>query len=477
MSPGAASAQKVVEVDYDYLTSSFIDYGDADGDGVLERLGRFGVVYSYPEGSIPDPDDASRYCMPKSDGQYYRVVDGVAYYRVLPPDPESPSMMESYYPDDREPDFSEDGYDFFRITSWEEAELWLGSVYPDSDMARLLFVDGVLWTRHDSYMATETDDERLTWMKPNGSLIYIDGSEDAILVSSTYLIADFNADGRADVLYKVYDPATSGGNYSSDAVGWGIAYSDASGAYRIQQLDGINKDYSLSNAVVTDFNRDGRKDVFLFHSAGWAKAYEPLTLMQLADGAFTMQPLNVVTDPEEIAQAQFSDGGNGSFTNNSVNMSGMAGGEHGVSYAEAARMEAVDINMDGYPDLIDPNGNTFLSLPDGRYYSASIAGSVTVADVNGDGVKDLVVFDESMGDVTLNLSRGAAGFEPTVLFSNKNVTRVICRDLDGDRLSDILLLADTPSGQQYAYLVFFKNRGDGTFQKTERAISGKREFY
>ena len=477
LSPGAALAQKVVEVDYDYLTSSFIDYGDADGDGVLERLGRFGVVYSYPEGSIPDPDDASRYCMPKSDGQYYRVVDGVAYYRVLPPDPESPSMMESYYPDDREPDFSEDGYDFFRITSWEEAELWLGSVYPDSDMARLLFVDGVLWTRHDSYMATETDDERLTWMKPDGSLIYIDGSEDAILVSSTYLIADFNADGRADVLYKVYDPATSGGNYSSDAVGWGIAYSDASGAYRIQQLDGINKDYSLSNAVVTDFNRDGRKDVFLFHSAGWAKAYEPLTLMQLADGAFTMQPLNVVTDPEEIAQAQFSDGGNGSFTNNSVNMSGMAGGEHGVSYAEAARMEAVDINMDGYPDLIDPNGNTFLSLPDGRYYSASIAGSVTVADVNGDGVKDLVVFDESMGDVTLNLSRGAAGFEPTVLFSNKNVTRVICRDLDGDRLSDILLLADTPSGQQYAYLVFFKNRGDGTFQKTERAISGKREFY
>ena len=64
-----------------------------------------------------------------------------------------------------------------------------------------------------------------------------------------------------------------------------------------------------------------------------------------------------------------------------------------------------------------------------------------------------------------------------MLFSNNNVTDVICRDLDGDKLSDILLLADTPRGQQYAYLVFFKNRGDGTFQKTERAISGTREFY
>ena len=478
LSPGVASAQRVVEVDYRYLTSSFSHYGDADGDGVLERLGRFGKVYSYPEGSIPDPDDASRYFLPLGDDTYYRVVDGVAYYRVLPPDPTT--MMGSYYPSDRQPDFSEGGYDFFRITSWDDAKLWLGDAYRDPELKNYLFHDGILWWRSDSFRATATTDERLTWMKPDGSLIYIDGTENAILVSSTFLIADFNADGRADVLYAIYDPSTSGGNYSSDGVGWAVAYSDASGAsgaYRIQPLDGISKDYRMANAVVTDFNRDGRKDIFLFHSGGWAKAYEPFTLLQLADGTFTVQPLNVVTDPAEIAQAQFSDGGNGSFTNNSVNMSGMAGGEHGVSYAEAARMEAVDINMDGYPDLIDPEGNTFLSLPDGRYYSASIAGGVTVADFNGDGVKDLVVFDKNSGDVTLNLSRGAAGFEPTVLFSNNNVTDVICRDLDGDRLSDILLLANTPRSQQYAYLVFFKNRGDGTFQKTERAISGTREFY
>lgn len=62
-------------------------------------------------------------------------------------------------------------------------------------------------------------------------------------------------------------------------------------------------------------------------------------------------------------------------------------------------MEAVDVNMDGYPDLIDPDGNSFLSLPDGRYYSAGIAGSVTAADINGDGVKDMVVFDGGTGDV------------------------------------------------------------------------------
>ena len=219
--PGDVSAQRVIEVDYKYLTSSFSNYGDADGDGVLERLGRFGTVYSYPEGSMPDPDDASRYFLPLGDDTYYRVVDGVAYYRVLPPDPTT--MMGSYYPSDRQPDFSEGGYDFFRITSWDDAKLWLGDAYRDPELKNYLFHDGILWWRSDSFRATASTDERLTWMKPDGSLIYIDGTENAILVSSTFLIADFNADGRADVLYAIYDPSTSGGNYSSDGVGWAVA--------------------------------------------------------------------------------------------------------------------------------------------------------------------------------------------------------------------------------------------------------------
>lgn len=100
---------------------------------------------------------------------------------------------------------------------------------------------------------------------------------------------------------------------------------------------------------------------------------------------------------------------------------------------------------------------------------------MTAADINGDGVKDMVVFDGGTGDVVLNLSRGAAGYDETLLFSNKNISKVVCRDLDGDKLSDILLLADT-SGE-YDYLVFFRNCGDGTFKKTERAVKGERKFY
>lgn len=468
--PPELSAQRVIEVNPNYLSSKASEYGDADGDGILERIGRFGKVYNYPEGSIPDPDNEGYYLTPYSEGMYYSIVDGVGYYRCRKPDPNI--SMGSYYPQDREPDFSEGEYDFFRITSIDDVRLWFGSTMSMESLRNTVFTNGLLYTRSDNPV-TSTTDQRLTWIKPDGSLIYINGTENA--VETRMIIADFNADGRADVFFGV---GKLNNYYKWEMVSWAVAYSTGDGTdYSIKNFDGVNIDYQLTDAIVTDFNRDGRKDIFLFHSEGWAQPYEPFTLLQMEDGSFITQPLNVVTDPAEIAKAQFSDGGNGSFTNNSINMSGMAGGDKGVSFAESVRMEAVDINMDGYPDLIDPKGNTFLSLPDGRYYSAAIAGSVTVADINGDGVKDLVIFDENTGDVTLNLSHGTAGFDSKVLFSNENVTDVICRDLDGDKQSDILLLADTPRSQQYAYIVFFHNNGDGTFKKTERAINGTREFY
>ena len=459
LSAGDAPAQRVVTVAADYLSADFGQYGDADGDGVLERLGKFGKVYDYPEGTIPDPERDDRYCVPWGDSEYYRVEDGAAYYRVLP----DPTVsMATYYPKDREPDFSEGGYDFFRITSVDDALLWYAWM---SLAGELVYHDGLLYTRSDTPTPT-VDDERLTWIKPDGTLIYIDGTEDA---DTPDLIADLNGDGKADVIYTYVEGAGMTRSPYRKA-----AYSGADG-YRIVRLDALGSEYYLGNAVTADFNRDGRRDIFMFHSEGWAQPYLPLVWLQLADGAFALQPLNVVTDPGEIAAAQFSDGGNGSFTNNSVNLSGFSGPGKGSSYDEAPRMEAVDVNMDGYPDLIDPDGNSFLSLPDGRYYSAGIAGSVTAADINGDGVKDMVVFDGGTGDVVLNLSRGAAGYDETLLFSNKNITKVVCRDLDGDKLSDILLLADT-SGE-YAYLVFFRNCGDGTFKKTERAVKGERRFY
>lgn len=171
LSAGDAPAQRVVKVAADYLSADFGQYGDADGDGVLERLGKFWKVYDYPEGTIPDPERDDRYCIPWGDSEYYRVKDGAAYYRVLPPDPAV--SMATYYPQDREPDFSEGGYDFFRITSVGDARLWYAWMFPDeASAAKLVYHGGLLYTRSDTPAPT-VDDARLTWIKPDGTLIHV----------------------------------------------------------------------------------------------------------------------------------------------------------------------------------------------------------------------------------------------------------------------------------------------------------------
>ena len=178
-----------------------------------------------------------------------------------------------------------------------DARLWYAWMFPDeASAAKLVYHGGLLYTRSDTPAPT-VDDARLTWIKPDGTLIYIDGT-------------------------------------------------------------------------------------------------------------FAAQPLNVVTDPGEIAAAQFSDGGNGSFTNNSVNLSGFSGPGKGSSFDEAPRMEAVDVNMDGKPDvyggnskggspfpwLINNGGMDFevdtedFTLTDGGTWQAG--STVYACDFNNDGLPD-----------------------------------------------------------------------------------------
>lgn len=269
------------------------------------------------------------------------------------------------------------------------------------------------------------------------------------------LNADYNNDGIVDVMF--YD---------------NLALSGPDGYTLVET--GVNDGFGI-DPIVADLNRDGRLDIFAWENSGDVTVtYTPVTYIQLADGTFMHKPLTVVTDPAEIDDATFSAGGNGTFSIHSINMSGFSGYGNGVTSEPTTK--AIDINLDGYPDLIDANGHSFLSLPDGRYYSAVFAGKVETADLNGDGIQDLVIFDQPNSQVVLQLSKDG-GFEMTQLIENGNISAMYCRDLDGDGLIDILLEMDTPARNgQYAYLAFFHNNGDGTFKRTVKSFEGNYYF-
>lgn len=226
-----------------------------------------------------------------------------------------------------------------------------------------------------------------------------------------------------------------------------------------------------------DLNRDGRMDLVFFKQIqSWPTLYAPYILLQTADG-LQEKPLPLVTDAAELEGMDYSSGGSGMFRVDNTIFSGAWIPERGTSYAqESDRMQALDLNSDGYPDLFSPNGTGFISLPDGRYYTASMGTSVTACEVNGDGLTDYVLFDANTGDVNLMRST-PTGYETERLTNNSNLTDVQVCDLDGDGHQDLLLTIDKTKQTTYAFIIFLRNQGDGTFKKSEQGMEGEYTFH
>ncbi len=229
--------------------------------------------------------------------------------------------------------------------------------------------------------------------------------------------------------------------------------------------------YPMKNCVGgtwADINLDGRMDMLYWQNESKSykgKRYVPYVMMQRADGTFTRQPFLVVTDPDELRNAEYAAGGNGTFSVSTGNaFSGFASADNGGF--STGPMTVVDFNQDGYPDFIDKDGNSYISLGDGRYYQASIKGDVHSADVNGDGLTDLLLYYN--GQLTLKLNHGN-GFTDTDLLTNYNLKGVHVLDCDGDGLLDILV---TLAAEDASYLAFFRNQGNGTFKRTVRSFTG-----
>ena len=510
---GAAGgyAQKQTEVThYKYDINM---YADINGDGTMEQLEKIGrTIYDYPEGSLPGPvvgyGEGTYYLEAEPVEDYLRVADGAWYFRFrmikmaifnendMLPYEEGMETWEDFkgttfvydgdgasmsvpYPEGREPDIKEDfnedymqgQYHWFRITSQEDVNAWLNINYGGYENRTYTYYNDKLW-KIFAGQAPSHNEARIAWVDFNGTVkMYIDGTEEMdLFTTGAYykcMSADYNADGIADVMLR------SGSYEDGDLV---IAMSGPDG-YTLKNT-GLKANL-IFNCVV-DLNRDGRPDLYGWETqstGGTISYHHPTTYIQTADGKFVRKRLSVVTDEAEIDDATFSSGNNGTFSTSYINMSGMSGGK-GMDASTGMTSEVMntaDINGDGYPVLIQGQGQSFLSLPDGRYYSAVFNGNVTTSDLNGDGISDMIIFDSKNKQVVLHLSNGA-GFDMQQLIENGNISAMFCRDLDGDGLIDILLTINTPRNENYAYLAFFKNNGDGTFRRTVRTLEGEHEF-
>ena len=297
--------------------------------------------------------------------------------------------------------------------------------------------------------------DKMQWYSIDGSLVMdLNAIEDNGFAAS-------NISGRDVKLQKLNAEPYSGFAF------YGVDYSSIKGKVLIPRNGSyVYHEFDMKNttgATWADVNLDGLEDLLYWDNSDGT--YRPYFKLQKKDGTFTTQPVPVVTDPEELKSAQYAMAGNGAFSIRTNGMTAFASPNSG--YYSKDPMTVVDLNLDGYPDFIDEKGYSLISLGNGKYYSAAFSGRVKVADVNGDGLTDLIVYTN--GELKLKLNTGT-DFKEKSLLNNNAVDGIHVLDCNADGLLDILV---TVPGKENSFIAFFKNQGDGTFKRTVKSFAGE----
>jgi hypothetical protein len=316
-------------------------------------------------------------------------------------------------------------------------------------------------------------------------------------------VADFNGDGIPDLAV---------GNGSTIAVLFGVG----NGTFTTQ----LTVDVPASSMIVGDFNQDGIPDLALANTT----AGTITILLGNGDGSFAIgSPITTGSFPSQLVAADLNGDGIPDLVllnANSDNLTVLLGKGNGAFISSpwapniAAQPTAIvvaDLNGDGIPDiatasLFDPtqfdvyqglNAGTVtvhLGKGDGTFQEASIASkggcnynspnqgyddpnygpySIAVADLNGDGIPDLVTgnfyvsyLNDFSPDLTVLLGKGDGTF--TVNFCQLSPDQgysLQIADFNGDGIPDLI-----GDGNDIG-IVFGK--GDGTFTQGPESLTGE----
>ncbi len=292
----------------------------------------------------------------------------------------------------------------------------------------------------------------------DGSLTYTDDADPTKSIfnaaGSQAFVGDFNGDGKTDVLVK----GVSGWDTTP------VFFSNGDGTFRFSNATDPTKTlFNLASAetLVGDFDGDGKTDVIVRGISGW-----DTTPVFFSNGDGTFRFSNAA-DPTKT-----------------------------VFNTQGAQALIGDVNGDGKADVILKNGAgwsatpVFLSNGDGTftYQGADDPAKVVfndskaqafIGDFNGDGKSDVLVRGVSGWATTpVYLSNGDGTFtysnvaDPTKTLFNLPSAQAFVGDFNGDGKTDVLVKG--VSGWDTTP-IFFSN-GDGTFRFSNLADPSKTIF-
>ena len=295
--------------------------------------------------------------------------------------------------------------------------------------------------------------------------------------ATSVAVGDFNHDGALDLAFSTFDSVV-------------VFLGNGNGTFGA----GVTLPAGGSQVVAGDFNHDGMADLILATGNGIS--------VFLGNGNGTFQTAKTsVAAAQFMAIADFNNDGrlDLAITDRSTSLTILLGGGDGTFSASAvyftpvfANLQALavaDFNHDGSTDVAMPDGEVFLGNGNGTLRAPGSfqvppgATVVSAADLNGDGIADLVAAapGDNCGitdfvDTGVSIGNGDGTFQPMRVFDAggcRSLASLTMGDLNGDGVPDVVVVSGQVSlfanGVQLSVLL---NRGSGTFAAAELNIAG-----
>lgn len=259
-------------------------------------------------------------------------------------------------------------------------------------------------------------------------------------------VADVNGDGMPDILVSISNCV---GN-TNGCVAVLLGNGDGSFRTAIYYDAGAPNTYSLA---VADFNGDGKIDIAVADCSPFTGAACGLFGVMLGKGDGTFKPVSI-----------YDSGGVGAWWVVTGDLNG--DGKPDLVIGNLCPSTDCSPSTDGVVTVLLGKGDGTFELPVG-YDSGGRTLVPTIADVNNDGIPDILVTNNKGGaGVGVLIGNGDGTFHRVVTYSigSRHPFTLAIADVNGDSAMDVVVASDLQD--QDSALVVFLGNGDGTFTRT-----------